>query len=87
MTRGRRKIEKRRYQFDDKGFKAVINRCDICNDPIPCKQDIEIKIGILKEIDDSYERECDRQDYITGPRLLLCGYCQKEYQIPGYRIN
>lgn len=66
----------------DREFKAVINRCDLCDDPIPSKEDIEIKIDILKEIDDSYESEYDKHE----PRLLLCGYCQREYLIPAYPV-
>jgi hypothetical protein len=65
-------------------FKAVINRCDICDDRlIECQDDIETKIHILQEIDDSYESEYDKCE----PRLLLCNYCQKEYMIPGYKLN
>ena len=32
--------------------------------------DNESQSDMLKENDDSYERECDRQDYISGLRLL-----------------
>jgi hypothetical protein len=67
----------------DKHFKAVVNRCDLCNESIPCLQDIEIKIAMLKEIDDSYQSEYDKHE----PRLLLCEYCQKEYMIPGYTLG
>jgi hypothetical protein len=66
----------------DRQFKAVVNRCDICNDPIACREDMEIKIGMLKEIDDSYESDYDKGE----PKLLLCSYCQKEYLIPTYQI-
>ena len=64
----------------DKQFKAVVNRCDLCDEPIPCLQDIEVRISMLKEMDDSYESEQDKHE----PRLLLCDYCQKEYLIPTY---
>ena len=67
----------------DKQFKAVVNRCDLCDKPIPCLHDMEIKISMLKEIDDSYESEHDRIE----PRLLLCGYCVREYQVPGYPLT
>ncbi len=66
--------------YQDRIFKPVVNRCDICNDAIPCLEDIEVKIDMLKEIDDSMESEYDRQQ----PKLLLCNWCKKEYLIPSY---
>jgi hypothetical protein len=66
--------------YQDREFKPVINRCDLCDDPILCHEDIEIKIDILTEIDDSYESELDKHE----PRLMLCDYCQREYLIPVY---
>jgi hypothetical protein len=47
-----------------------------------CRKIFEVKINMLQEIDDSFESEYDRHD----PRLLLCTYCTREYQIPGYPI-
>jgi hypothetical protein len=47
------------------------------------KDDIESQIDILDEINDSYMDEHDKQE----PRLLLCDYCQKEYQVPGYPLT
>ncbi|HEY7109234.1 MAG TPA: hypothetical protein VH415_07405 [Nitrososphaeraceae archaeon] len=67
----------------DKQFKAVVNKCDLCDEPIPCLQDVEIKISLLKEIDDSYESLQDKQE----PRLLLCDNCRNEYLIPGYSLT
>ena len=67
----------------DKQFKAVVNRCDLCDKPIACPHDIEIKIRMLKEIDDSYESLQDKQE----PRLLLCDYCQSDYLVPGYPLT
>jgi len=64
----------------DRIFKPVINKCDLCDDPIPSLEDIETKIDVLKEIDDSFESEYDKHE----PRLMLCDYCQKEYLIPSY---
>ena len=58
----------------DKRFKIVINKCDICDDRL-CLDNMESKIDMLQEIDDSYESEYDKHE----PRLLLCGYCQREY--------
>ena len=67
----------------DKQFKVVVNKCDLCDKPIPCIQDIEIRISMLKEINDSYESLQDKQE----PRLLLCDHCQNEYLIPGYPLT
>ena len=69
----------------DKEFNPVVNKCDICNDAIPSlhPEDMEKKIDMLKEIDDSYESEADKPE----PRLLLCNYCLKEYLIPGCPLN
>jgi len=36
----------------------------------------------LREIDDSYESEYDKNE----PRPLLRDYCTKEYGIPGYAL-
>jgi hypothetical protein len=55
--------------------------CDICDDHIlEAPDNIESRILILEEIDDSYESEYEKQE----PKLLLCDYCQKEYLIPSY---
>ncbi|HEY7109464.1 MAG TPA: hypothetical protein VH415_08565 [Nitrososphaeraceae archaeon] len=65
-------------------FKAVINKCDICDDRLTeCQDNIESKIDMLQEIDDSYESEYDRHE----PRLLLCAYCVKEYLLPSYHAK
>jgi uncharacterized protein with PIN domain len=61
-------------------FKAVVNRCDLCNNPIESNEDIELKIKMLKEIDDSFESGNDKQE----PKLLLCNDCKKEYLLPSY---
>jgi hypothetical protein len=68
----------------DKDFKIVVNKCDICDDRLECADDIESQIDMLQELDDSYESECDKTTYYDGPKLLLCGYCTKEYRIPSY---
>jgi hypothetical protein len=65
---------------DAAAFRAIHNRCDICNDRIECIDDIEDKIDMLQDIDDSYESEIDKHE----PMLLLCSYCIKEYGIPSY---
>jgi hypothetical protein len=67
----------------DRDTKIVVKTCDLCNNPIPCHEDIEIKIDMLQEIDDSYESEYDKHE----PSLILCDFCKKEYQIPGYPLT
>jgi uncharacterized protein (UPF0305 family) len=66
--------------YVDRMFKAVVNRCDLCNDPVPSKEDLEAKVDMLTEIDDSYESEYDKSE----PKLLLCSYCKNEYLLPNY---
>jgi len=61
-------------------FKPVINRCDLCANPIDCHEDVELKINVLNEIDDSFESDYDKKE----PRLMICRYCQKEYLIPSF---
>lgn len=67
----------------DREFSVVINRCDICDDPLNCTEDIESHIDMLNEINNSYESEAG----CIEPRLLLCGYCNREYLIPGYPLT
>jgi hypothetical protein len=67
----------------DRAFKAVVNRCDLCDDAITCHEDLEAKIATLKEMDDSYESQYDKHE----PMLLLCDFCHKKYGIPGYVMN
>lgn len=61
-------------------FKSVINRCDLCDNPIDCHEDVELKINVLNEIDDSFESEYDKKE----PTLMICRVCEKEYLIPSY---
>ena len=68
--------------FIDKDLKIIVNRCDICSDRIMCSDDIEAQICRWEETNGSFEWENDK----AGPRLLLCGYCQKENLIPAYPI-
>ena len=68
-------------EFDIIKFKIIVNRCDLCRERLDCQDNIEDRIARLDE--DSFVNE---DDHIVGPKLLLCGYCQKEYQLPGYPI-
>lgn len=68
---------------DNRQFRSIsvsVHNCDICDDRLECNDDIESQIDMLNEIDDSFESEYDKAE----PKLLLCGYCQKEYLIPRY---
>ena len=68
----------------DKDTRILISRCDLCNDKLPKEADnIQYRINVLDEIDDSFESEYDKHE----PRLLLCSYCIKEYKIPSYLKN
>jgi len=75
---GKKKID----YFRDKDYKIILNRCDICDERLQCRDNIESHIDMLNEINDSYIDEYDKKE----PRLLLCGYCQKEYMIQAYPI-
>jgi hypothetical protein len=73
---------KRIYQ-SDKDTRILISHCDLCNDELPKEADnIQYRINVLDEIDDSFESEYDKHE----PRLLLCSFCSKEYNIPSYFI-
>lgn len=72
----------------DREFKALIHRCDICDDIIPEASDnFEALIQVLDEIDDSFGSELDKSTYLQGPKLILCDHCQKEYLLPSYYSN
>jgi hypothetical protein len=72
---------------ESRAFRAMINRCDICNDRIDCHDNIETQIDKLNELDNSYPSEADKTTYYDGPKLLLCGYCTREYLVPGYELT
>jgi hypothetical protein len=76
-------ITTKRIPRDKEAERIFISRCDLCNDELPKEADnIQHRINILDEIDDSYESEYDKHE----PRLLLCSSCKKEYMIPSYFI-
>lgn len=67
----------------DKDVKIIVNRCDICSQQVPeisSGDDIEYRISVVNEINDSFESEHDR----TEPRLMLCKSCSGKYMIPSY---
>ena len=68
-------------QRSDKDTRILISRCDLCNEQLPKEADnIQYRINVLDEIDDSFESEYDKHE----PSLLLCSFCKKEYNIPSY---
>jgi len=71
----------KRIYHGDKDARILISHCDLCNDELPKEADnIEYRINMLDEIDDSFESEYDKHE----PRLLLCSSCSLEYMIPSY---
>jgi uncharacterized protein with PIN domain len=65
----------------DRDAKVIINRCDICNGPIPeASDDLQYQIDKLNEIDNSFESKYDKQE----PKLLLCNNCKNKYNIPSW---
>lgn len=71
----------KRIYFSDRNVRILISRCDLCNEQLPKEADnIQYRINVLDEIDDSFESEYDKHE----PRLLLCASCSKEYMIPSY---
>lgn len=71
----------KRHYDRDKETRILKSYCDLCHDELPQEADnIQYRINVLDEIDDSYESEYDKHE----PRLLLCSFCTKEYNIPSY---
>ena len=72
-----------RYQAEIRDTRILKSHCDLCNDELPKEADnIQHLINVLDEIDDSFGSEYDKHE----PRLLLCSYCTKEYNVPSYFI-
>ena len=82
ITKAKTKPKPRpRPRINDRDTRIIKSHCDLCNDDLPKEADnIEYHINILDEIDDSFESEYDKHE----PRLLLCSFCTKEYNIPSY---
>jgi hypothetical protein len=77
------KTKTKRVARDKEAERILISHCDLCNDELPKEADnIQYRINVLDEIDDSYESEYDNHE----PRLLLCSFCKREYMIPSYFI-
>jgi uncharacterized protein with PIN domain len=95
FTKENRRIYNKNYHllrisYDDKNVRIVVNRCDLCNDPLPqitednVNDNLETRMKIIDEIDDSFESDYDKSTYEQGPKLLLCDYCKTEYLLPAY---
>jgi hypothetical protein len=66
---------------DIKNIQINVYRCDLCNNPLAeTGDDLEYRINVVDEINDSYESEHDKVE----PRLLLCLTCSKGHMIPSY---
>jgi hypothetical protein len=77
------KTKTKRSPRDKDAERILISHCDLCDEQLPKKADnIQYRINVLDEIDDSYESEYDKHE----PRLLLCSSCKREYMIPSYFI-
>ena len=77
------KTKTKRIPRDKEAERVLISHCDLCDDQLPKEADnIQHRINVLDEIDNSYESEYDKQE----PRLLLCSFCKREYNIPSYFI-
>ena len=63
------KIGPRAYkQRSDKDTRIFKSHCDLCNDELPKEADnIQYRINVLDEIDDSYESEYDKHE---PPRFI-----------------
>ncbi len=80
----------KRVYYEDKNVRILVSRCDICNEQLPETPDnhnlnLEARMNIIDEIDNSFESDYDRSTYEYGPKLLLCDYCKKEYLLPSYK--
>lgn len=65
----------------DRDVQITVNRCDLCNNSIPeTGEDLEYRMDVLAEINDSYESELDK----TEPRLMLCKRCSEDFKVPSY---
>jgi hypothetical protein len=77
----KRKPKHKPQPHSDRDTRILKSYCDLCNDELPKEADnIQYRINVLDEIDDSFESEYDKHE----PRLLLCSFCSLEYNIPSY---
>jgi hypothetical protein len=72
---------------EDKKIRILVSRCDICSErlrEIPDNHNLQARMSIIDEIDESFESDYDKSTYQCGPKLLLCDCCKKEYLLPSY---
>jgi hypothetical protein len=76
--------------YRDKHARITLIRSDLCSVQLSHTEDnvndnLETRMKIIDEIDDSFESEYDKSTNEQGPKLLLCEHCQKEYLLPAYQ--
>jgi hypothetical protein len=76
--------------YQDRHARITLIRCDLCGDQLPqtegnVNDNLESRMKIIDEIDESFESDYDKSTYEQGPKLLLCDYRQKEYLLPSYK--
>jgi hypothetical protein len=79
----------KRVYHRDKNVRVTFEKCNLCDEQLPQAEDnvndnLEKRMKIIDEIDNSFESDYDKSTYEYGPKLLLCGYCKKEYLLPSY---
>ena len=76
-----KKTKPKRIPRDKEAERILVSNCDLCDEQPPKEADnIQYRINILDEIDNSYESEFDKHE----PRLLLCSSCSRRYMIPTF---
>ena len=95
FTKEDRRVYNKNYHllkisYDDKNVRVTFEKCDLCDEQLSQLEDnvndnLEKRMKIIDEIDESFESDYDKSTYEQGPKLLLCDYCQKEYLLPSYK--
>ena len=63
VKRQRQQKNNKRPRFYDKNTRILTSKCDLCNDELPKEADnIQYRINILDEIDDSFESDYDKSN-------------------------
>ena len=80
MTRSHKKRRPETKIPPDREIRILVSKCDICNNPLPEtpeNDNLEYRIDVLAEINDSFESVHDKSE----PKLVLCARCSDEYMI------
>ena len=70
--------------------RIVVNRCDLCSDQLPqttednVNDNLETRMKIIDEIDDSFESDNDKSTYECGPNFYYVITVRKEHLLPSY---